>query len=238
MATAARRADHRLENEVFPPSRDEVLARYRHLREIGKRHHSAVLDYLATDSILQQASRLGLASGRTIMAESEDELTFAFDLAIHTATAGRSRAIDRYARSTALPADSDERIMLEAMRTAQFAIVAVEKRHPTAGLMVTDMFRKADLWLMDEGLERSLPAGEMFATRYFKPAGFAMTAGVCIPLDLDLLEVAAMTVPQLGRLPLAKALDDRRFAEAIYRAAIMGGVMEGVEYRDPDGSSC
>jgi hypothetical protein len=235
MATAARCADNRLESEVFRPSRDNVLARYRHLREIGKRHHTAVMDYLATDAILQQASRLGLASGRTIMAESEDELTLAFDLAIHTATAGRSRAIDRYARSTALPTGSDEGIMLEAMRSAQFAIVAVENRHPTAGLIVTDMLRNADLWLMDEGLERSLRAGDMFATRYYKPADFAMTAGVCIPLDLDLLEVATMTVPQLGRLPLVKAIDDRRFAEAIYRAAIMGGVMEGVEYRDPHG---
>jgi len=235
MATAARRAHDRLETQAPTPSREEALARYRQLREIGKRHHSVVLDYLSTDAVLQQARRLGLASGRTILAESEDELTLAFDLAIHAASTGRSRAIDRYARSAALPLGSDEAVMLEAMRKAQFAIMAVEKRHPVAGLIVTDMFRKADLWLMDEGLERSLPEGEMFATRYFKPADFATTAGVCIPLDLDLLELAAMAVPQLGRLPLVKALEDRRFAEAIYRVAITGGVMEGVEYRDPDG---
>jgi hypothetical protein len=37
------------------------------------------------------------------------------DLAIHTAPPGRSRVIDRYARSAQLPPGSDEALMLEAM---------------------------------------------------------------------------------------------------------------------------
>jgi len=86
-----------------------------------------------------------------------DELTLAFDLAVHTAPAGRSRAIDRYARSTRFASGSDEALMLQAMCNARFAIVVVRRRHPSAGLIVTDLFRKVDLWLMDEGLELSLP---------------------------------------------------------------------------------
>ena len=45
-------------------SRAEVLTRYRHLREISKRHHSAVLDFLAKDAIIFQARRIGLAQGK------------------------------------------------------------------------------------------------------------------------------------------------------------------------------
>lgn len=236
MGTAVLRADERLESQSSTPSRGDVLARHRHLREICKRHHSKAMDFLSSDAILQQARRLGLASGRTILAESDDVLTLVFDLAIHTAAAGRSRAIDRYARSAAFPAGSDEGLVLEAMCNARFAIMAAHDRHPVAGLLVTDVFREIeDLWLVDEGLERSLPEGAMFATRYYQPADFAVTAGVCIPLDLDLLEVAALTVPQLGRLSLVGALNDRRFAEAIYRAAITSGVMEDVAFQDPGG---
>ncbi|MFZ0457280.1 MAG: hypothetical protein WAM17_02320, partial [Rhodoplanes sp.] len=45
------------------------------------------------DAILHQARRLGLADGKVLILDSMDELTLAFDLAIHTAPAGRSRAI-------------------------------------------------------------------------------------------------------------------------------------------------
>ena len=83
-------------------SRAEVLTRYRHLREISKRHHSAVLDFLAKDAIISQARRIGLAQGKTLVLDSIDDLNLAFNLAIHTAPKDRSRAIDRYARAARL----------------------------------------------------------------------------------------------------------------------------------------
>jgi hypothetical protein len=228
----------RTEDIVEPqvPSRGEVLTRYRHLREISKRHHSAALKLLSRDAILHHARRLGLTDGKILILDSMDELTLAFDLAIHTAPAGRSRAIDRYARSTRFASGSDEVLVLEAMCNARFAIVVVRRQHPSAGLIVTDLFRKIDLWLMDEGLEVSLPVGTVFATRYFAPDRFVVTAGVGMPVDLDLLTSAIELVPVLLRKPRAETIDDRRFAEAIYRAAIAEGIMENMTYQDPTGS--
>lgn len=237
MSTAAFRADSALQRQAPTASREQVVARYRRLREIGKQHHSKVLDFLSRDAILQQARRLGLAHGRTLVLDSMDELTLAFDLAIHAAPAGRSRAIDRYARSAALPQDSEKGVVLDAMCHARFALVAVKDRHPVAGLLVTDLTRGTELWLMDEGLEQSAQEGDLFATRYFEPADFAMTAGFIVPTDMALLETAIMTVPQLACMTPTEALDDRRFAEALYRAAIAEGIMEGVEYLDPDGDA-
>ena len=65
--------------------------------------------------MLQHARRLGLAHGKTLMLDSIDELPLAFDLAIHTAPVGRSRAIDRYARSAQFAQGSDEALVLGAM---------------------------------------------------------------------------------------------------------------------------
>jgi len=45
--------------------------------------------------MLERAKHLGLAYGRSVLAESEEEMTLVFDLAVHTAKPGRSRAIDR-----------------------------------------------------------------------------------------------------------------------------------------------
>ena len=97
-------------------TRNEVLSRYRHLRAISTQHHSAALKFLARSTILEHARRLGLAKGKTLFVQSEEELTLVFDLAIYTAKEGRSRAIDRYAKAAQLLEGSDEALMLDAMR--------------------------------------------------------------------------------------------------------------------------
>ena len=213
-------------------SRAEVLTRYRHLREISKQHHSTALDFLSKDTILSQARRLGLAQGKTLVLDSMDDLNLAFDLAIYTAPQERSRAIERYARAARLAPESDESLVLEAMRRARFSIIMIVRRHPVAGLIVKDLFRGVEVWLVDEGLESSLPDEAVLATRLYTPERFAMTAGVLVPLDLELMEDAIADTPQLLRKGYEEAIDDRRFAEAIYRVALASGFMQLVGYRD------
>ena len=213
-------------------SRAEVLTRYRHLREISKRHHSAALDFLSKDAIISQARRIGLAQGKTLVLDSMDDLNLAFDLVIHTAPKDRSRAIDRYTRAARLAPESDELLVLEAMRRARFSIISFVRRHPVAGLIVKDLFRGVEVWLVDEGLESSLPDGAALATRLYTPERFAMTAGVLVPLDLELIEDAIAGTPQLLRKGYEEVIDDRRFAEAIYRVALASGLMEQVAYQD------
>ena len=164
--------------------RDQVLARYRQLREISKRHHHKILDCISADAFLHQARRLGLARGKTLILDDMDELNYVHDLVIHTAPTGRSRAIDRYARSTHLVARSDEALVLGAMRVARFAILVIERRHEAAGLIATDLFRRNQVWLVDIGLEATMPEGAMMATRLYTPERF--TAGVNVPSDLGL----------------------------------------------------
>jgi len=78
-------------------SRDEVLARYRHLRAISTHHHTEAMNFFSRPALLEQARHLGLATGEMLAAESFDELKLAFDLAIHTARPDHTRAVDRYA---------------------------------------------------------------------------------------------------------------------------------------------
>jgi hypothetical protein len=231
---AALRKHNALENDNSPPSRGDVLARYRRLREISKQHHHEILKFTSGDAILRQARRLGLAQGKTLMLEDMEEMNYVCDLAIHTASAGRSRAIDRYARSTQFAARSDEGLVLEAMRAARFSILVIERRHETAGLVATDLFRRAEVWLVDIGLESSMPNGGLMATRLFTPERFSMTAGVNVPFDLDIMEDILTELPRrLGDSKLSALIDDRYFAEAIYRIALAGGIVDRIRYQDP-----
>ena len=156
-AALALRINSAVANPEVLLSRAQVLTRYRHFREISKQHHSAVLDFLSKDAVMSQARRLGLAQGKTQILDSYDDLNLAFDLAIHTAPKDRSRAIDRYARALRLDPESDEGLVLEAMRRGRFSIIVILRRHDVAGLIVEDLFRGGEFWLIDEALERSLP---------------------------------------------------------------------------------
>jgi hypothetical protein len=213
-------------------SRAELIARYRHLREVSTQHHSAALNFLSRDAIISQARRIGLTQAKTLVLDSMDDMYLAFDLAIYTAPKDRSRAIDRYAKGARFTWGSDESIVLEAMRRARFSIISFVRRHPVAGLIVKDLFRGVEIWLIDVGLESSLPEEAALATRLFTPDRFAMTAGVLVPLDLELIEDAIASTPQLLRKGYEEVINERRFAESIYRVALASGLMEEVAYRD------
>jgi hypothetical protein len=211
-------------------NREEILDRYRRLRAISTDHHSAALKFIAGPALLAQAKRLGLAVGRTLLAESEEEMIPAFDLALYTAKEGRSRPLDRYARAARLVPGSDEARMLDAMRDARFSIWRIEQHHATAGLIVTDVLREAEAWLLDEQLEASAPEGMAFAGRLSQPEDFAITSGVVVPVDRSLIEEVTLDRLAWRRGDPEHVAEDPRFAIAIYRAAIDNSTMGGITY--------
>jgi hypothetical protein len=229
------REDKPFANDNPPLARSAILARYHQLREISKKHHHEALELVSPNAMLQQARRLGLAEGKTLILEDMDEMYYVYDLSIYTALPGRSRAVDRYAKSTRLPPGSDDALVLDAMCEARFAILAIERRHAAAGLIATDIFRRSDVWVVDLGLEASLEEGAMIATRLFTPEQFSMTAGVQVPFDMALVEDLYCELPRglSKRKDLKDLIEDRRFAETIYRAALADGIMDRVRYWDP-----
>jgi hypothetical protein len=211
-------------------TREEILDRYRHLRAISMHHHNAALKFLSGPALLERAKRLGLAAGKTLLADSEEEVLLAFDLALYTAGDGRSRPLDRYARAAQLVPGSDEARMLDAMCDARFSIWRVEGRHQTAGLIVTDVLRETEAWLIDEGLEASAPDRTVFAGRLAEPDDFAMSCGVIVPVNPDLFVEVARDALAWRRRDPERIAQDPRFAIAVYCAAIDSGTMAGVAY--------
>jgi hypothetical protein len=57
------------------------------------------------------------------------------------------------------------------MRRARFSIISSVRRHTVAGLIVKDLFRGFEFWLVDEGLESSLPDEAVLATRLYTLEG-------------------------------------------------------------------
>lgn len=210
-------------------TRDEILSRYRHFRTISRHHNDEALSYLSRQAVLDQAKRLGLAHRTTLVADSEEEMTLVFDLALHTAPPGRSRALDRYARAAQLPPGSDEALALDAMRQSRFSIWKVKELHETAGLIVTDVMRDEQAWLVDENLEAAAKRNMGFALRLCELGGFMMNCGASVPLNYDIIQEALLnTVPWREKASAQQQVQDPRFATAVYRAAVDSGLFEMV----------
>lgn len=229
-------ARQQLEFDILPPlrSREDVISRYRHVREVSKRFHDDLLKLIPRSAILKQARKLGLLYDRTLLLDSVDQLAFLFDLAIYTAPPDRTSAIERYARSVRFAPESDEARVLKAMRNARFTACMVKRRHEIAGLVMGDLLRRTEFWLVDEGLERTLPDGDTLVTRVFAPDAFSVTCGVMMPVDLAIMtSVFYEVVPRLNHHTIEQICQDRRFAEAIYRTAMADGVMDEIDFQDP-----
>jgi hypothetical protein len=231
-AAVVRSTKNAVESVAAPETRGEVLTRYRRLRAISVQHHANAMKLVSRDAMLRNARRLGLAQGTLLILDDIEDMNLVFDLSIHTTERGRSRAIDRYARSAKLPRGSDEALVLDAMCRARFSLIEIERRHRSAGLIAKDRIRGTEYWLVDEGLESSVPDGFVLATRLFTPDSFSMMAGVFVPITFTLLRDVIAAVPQLHRKTPQESIDDRRFAEAFYRMAIAEGLTAQVRYQD------
>src|SRR3954451_19780266 len=220
-----------------PMSRAEILARYRRLRQISKEQHEAVLDLIAADVLLDWARRLDLTVGKTVVLENDNEMTLPEDLAIDLPRLGRSHPLDRYVRLARFAPGSDEAIVLAAMHQARFSLWRIERRHPTTGLILRDLLRGEETWLVDEAMEKNAPPGVEMAARLLQPETFAMTARIIVPVlpDLmtlpDLMEEVFTRAPALKRLQGHALAADPRFAIGIDRAAVATGTMDRVRFK-------
>jgi hypothetical protein len=211
-------------------TRTEILSRYRHLRAITNYHQEAILSFVSDTTLLEHAKRLGLVVDRTIVTGSDSEMALVYDLAFHTAREGRSSAVERYLRATPQQPGSDDALVLEALHHARFSLWKVERRHDAAGLVVVDMLRDRQEWLMDENLTATVSDGAVFAARVLEPEDFLMSTGVIVPMSTDLVERVLHGSRAWRHGSYEQAAADPRFATAVYRAAIASDTMARVVY--------
>lgn len=205
--------------------RQDMCGRYEDLQKIMMRHFEAAIEHAAAPALLDIARRLGLRDDESLSFGGAGESALLIDLGIFTAKDGRSRAIDRYAHKVRFRADSDEALVLDAMRRARFSVWRVERTHPRGGAVVADLLRKSEAWLPDADFD-SAAEGITFASRLSELDGFTLACSIIVPVDADMLETAAADPLAFRYTDPDMVASDPRFATAIYRAAIDLGVLD------------
>lgn len=215
--------------------RQDILSRYRQLRDICNQMKDDASKHLPEAAVLRLAKRIGMAKGRTLFCQTDNEYQLLTDLALFMPSAnGGPSALQRYARSVAPVPGSREAAMLRAMLTSRLSVWAPDRRHDIAGLVFIDVLTTEEIWVVDMNLEASFREGLVFAGRIAQPAEFAMTFGMLAPIRftemLELIEMGHHERPEDGGPEAA-------FGLAICAAALRTGAMDYMISRSPEEAS-
>lgn len=162
------------------------------------------------------AKHLGLWDGRRIALPDEFCAGLLYDLAVHVPWQRQAAGIFRYQ----LPPteDSAERArVLDALRDTRVAMLRILEPDPRGGVLVQEMGRETPLWLMDEGLARSVPPGASFVARLAEPAEFLITTGTAVQVDKEILD-AVKALPAKARADGQQ--DEGAFVANLFRAVL------------------
>lgn len=194
---------------------DEIRDFYGRCAAARQRLQDIALRAVPREKVLEQMRRLGLSLDPEMGQVSEEEFSYAFDLAIYTAPPGRSRAIDRVARQHArLPGEGA--LVLNALSHSWLSIFQVLGRHPEEGLILEDALLGGEVWLVDQAIAETAPEGTILASRIGRVSGFCISCGVVAALDAErLAEVRG--VLQRGGVPAEELVADPRFAAMMWQ---------------------
>ncbi|KQM72986.1 hypothetical protein [Sphingomonas sp. Leaf20] len=159
---------------------DAHIARSQALHDLAERHFRALAPFLSPVRAQDHAKRLARLRP-DVWTGSNDQAAFVIELAAWTADKGRSTALERYARQTALPAGSDDARVLTGLQASIISFWTVHEVHPVAGWLLRDLANEGTLWVVDASLGQYLDrvGSPCFLARLLQAdsGGFWMTCG-------------------------------------------------------------
>ena len=145
---------------------------------------------------------------------------FSADLALFTASPGRSSAVERLAKQLRLPPASVEGQALTGLLEARLALFELTGSAESGTLPAHDLMSGQPLRLEDESLAARVGvAGRRFAARLVPVGGRVVIAGAAIPVDTAMLELLRPWQTRDGH----GWSNPVRAAETLYRHALRHG---------------
>jgi SEC-C motif-containing protein len=161
---------------------DAELKTYKQIRQTGMYLMSRITKTLPKELILQAASDLRcLDKAGRIVCDTEDELSFIMDRAIHDIPWPKQRWIEIYYRDEAAKLSPDLQAHLKAHIQPVFSLYEVSKKARGRGVWLVDLFRPKEFFLTDTGLGTTAEEGWLLASRIIHLNGVYFTSGVSTP---------------------------------------------------------
>ena len=201
-----------------------LVQQYQDYRRISSDIQSDVLEMVPGAAMNEFGRRLGALWHGRVALEDRNDLKLLYDIAIHTARPGRTRAIDRYALKTKFPDGSADARMLHGLRTSYFTMFEFRRRHRIAGAVAWDVLRRREFHLMDLSMGLSAEEGAVYVGRLMDIDDYSMSCLIVLPINMALVEQASPHLPQTRDRVDFAYFQDPRCSTGFYRAAIESGV--------------
>jgi hypothetical protein len=217
----------------------ELLPRYKHLRQAGLELNNRLVKVVSRSVLDEGGKKLGILKRNVLTLDTEDETAVVMDYCLHDVRRRGLNAVERYLSESPAAADSDDWVLLQALRQARYSVFVVESAEPGVGIHVRDLLRDEPLFLVDVGLGSTAAAGMVLAGRVMAPEGIGMTTGAALPVGVL---SAAERDRFVGRLKAGflgldfgnpSPEEAGELAAAIIRACLQRGAAERIEYVEP-----
>jgi hypothetical protein len=160
-----------------------LLPRYRELRRVGIELNTKLSHTLSQSEMGEGGRRLGILEGDTLVLDTEDEIAVLMDYCLHDVRRYGVTPIERYIQTSPPAPDSDEWILLQALRQSRFSVFVVKSVEPEVGVQVEDLLRGGgESFIVDVSFGQTASAGMVMAMRLMAVDGIEMTTGAALPL--------------------------------------------------------
>ena len=224
---------------VLSSKDDEVLRTYRRLRNVLTDMNKGFVRRLPKNSLMECAKKLGLAKGKVMVFNNPDETSVLFDYCLHNSRTRGKTLMESYAEETPPPPGSDEMTLLRALIDSFFSVFQVRQVDKGRGVLLHDIFKEDEVFLMDIGLGDTGVEKMVVAGRLLPLADFHMSTGALVPFWHEpVLEAVGPIMdkwllhhPDMGRTKLSPALE-ANFSAQLIRAALRAGAIRAISYLD------
>ena len=218
-------------------TRESALAQYRPIRA-GMRRVLRLAATACNPADLKRAvKQVAPWADQKTQAKSE-AAEMVMDVALFEPNQRRRRAYDRFLEEKASELDAPDRALAQSMAAAWFSIFYTAGRHDVAGIWLEDLLdSNRRIWVLDEGLEASAPAGIVIGMRLFNAGPFHAGFGIVTQPDDDTTHFATAARAGGNPLPFRQSLaatlygDELREEHQPAAAALIQHLPELLEHR-------
>ena len=219
------------------PAHADLVGRYKELRAKARPISNALAKSLGKDVIGDVARKLGMLNGKEILLETEDEIVVLMDTGIFDIRRDGENAVERFLRERPPAEGTDERLILETMRSAWHSIFQVQSAERGVGVQFLDVLRDEERFVWDIGFSHTAQPGALMAARLYSPGEITMTTGAALPVYPELVKelppkLAPCLDPGAGLLDLSDPQTASDVAITLIAAYVRSGASASIRYEE------
>lgn len=210
------------------------LKEYQTYRSVGQDLNTRLIKQLPRAAIEECGKKLGVWKRGTLILGGEDELSVLMDYALFHFSRNDVNAVSRFLKMSPPDESSMEMTLLQAMLKAHYSLFSVKAIHANKGLVLSDLLRDNEIFLIDLSMSRTAMPGMLFMGHVLPMPNFHMTSGAFMPVPESIMDdtLPAIVDKFYKEGEVLSPGQEAAFAAQVIRVALQADAMGKMHYQD------